>query len=234
MLWPALMRRRQVLLPTPAGWLLIAGVLCAALAVAWRHAYTFLAPNEPAGARILVVEGWMESDGLDQALAAFRAGGYERVLTAGGPIETWADRLGFASHAELAADYLVKQGLPPAQVTAVPAPASAQERTFLSAVEVRERLKAEGERVAALDVVSWGSHARRTRLMYRMAFGPDVRIGILAAVPRQFGRDDWWRSSVGAKSVLQEYVGLIWTELFFWPPEPGSPRERWAVGSDAR
>lgn len=232
--WPALARRRQVLLPTPTGWLAIAVLIGAGLAFAWHRAYRFLAPNVPAQARILVVEGWIETEGLDQAVAAYRAGKYERVLTAGGPIASWADRIGFTNYAELAADYLASQGIPPSQLTAVPAPASAQERTFLSAVEVRDRLAAEGQRVEAIDVFTLGCHARRTWLLYRMAFGSGVRVGILAGTPRQFGPGDWWRSSVGAKSVLQEYVGLVWTELFFWPGEPGSTSERWASGPDSR
>lgn len=230
MRWPTLAKRRQVLLPTPLGWLALALLVCGVLAWAWPRTYRFLSPQQPAHAKILVVEGWLERDALEQALGAVRDGGYERVLTAGGPITSWADRIGFTNYADLAADYLVKRGLEPQRVTAVPAPASAQERTFLSAVEVRDRLRSEGARVDAIDVFSWGCHARRTWLMYRMAFGPEVKVGIRAAVPTQYGADDWWRSSAGAKSVLQEYVALVWNELFFWPGEPGSPDERWAVG----
>jgi hypothetical protein len=231
MRWPALARRRQVLLPTALGWLAIALLGCAALALGRNQAYRFLATSAPIPARILVVEGWIERGGLDQAIAAVRSGGYERVLTAGGPIPSWPDRLGFASYAELAADYLIRGGLPATMVTAVPAPASAQERTFLSAVEIRDHLGSEGGQVEALDVFSWGCHARRTRLLYRLAFGPGTRIGILAGTPSQFGPGDWWRSSAGAKSVVGEYLGLLWTEFFFWPPEPRSLEERWAVRS---
>jgi len=234
MRWPTLAKRKQVLLPTPFGWLALAALAGGIVMWAWPRTFRFLAPQQPAHARILVVEGWLEPEALDQVLAAVHNGGYERVLTAGGPITSWADRIGFTNYADLAADYLVKSGLDAGSVTAVPAPASAQERTFLSAVEVRDRLRSEGAHVDAIDVYSWGCHARRTWLMYRMAFGPEVKVGILAATPTQYGADDWWRSSIGAKTVLQEYVALVWNELFFWPGEPGSADERWAVGPSTR
>ena len=56
-----------------------------------------------------------------------------------------------------------------------------------------------------------------------------MRVGILAARPVEYDPERWWRSSVGAKGVLQELVSGIWTQLFFWPGPPGSAEERWAV-----
>jgi len=82
-----LLRTRQVTRPTVWGWLLIAVVVTAIALLGARHAYGLLAPNDPApGARLLVVEGWLDPTDLDQAVIAFRAGHYERVVTTGGPI----------------------------------------------------------------------------------------------------------------------------------------------------
>jgi len=234
MRWPALARRRQVLLPTWWGLLLLCTLGSAVLVFALARVHDFLTPQAPCGADLLVVEGWIEPEGLDQAVELVRAGRYARVVTAGGPIVGWADRFGFASFADLARDYLVGRGLPAGQVLAAPAPASAQKRTFLSAVEVRDRLQAEGLQVDAIDVFSSGCHARRTWLLYRMAFGPGVRVGILAARPEGYDPSAWWRSSDGAKAVLQELLSLAWTELFFWPGPRGSVDERWAVPGNGR
>src|SRR4051812_32657541 len=99
----------------------------AACLVAGRHIHGFLAPNSPApGARILVVEGWIPGELLDQAVTAFRARGYRRVVTTGGPIEEWLEFRGSSSYADWTANYLRKHGLQDADVTAVSAPASAQ------------------------------------------------------------------------------------------------------------
>jgi hypothetical protein len=79
----------------------------------------------------------MDAEELDQAIAAYRSGGYERVATTGGPIDEFEHVDSTASYAERARSYLVRSGLPTASVVAVPAPASAQNRSFLSAVMVR-------------------------------------------------------------------------------------------------
>lgn len=228
-----LFRRREVVLPGFWGWVLL---LLAATVVAvfvGRNLHPFLAVTQPVGAKLLVVEGWIGPKGLDQAVAAFRAGGYERVVTTGGPIDSWP-KPPQATFAELAADYLKQHGLADAPVTAVPAPASAQERTFLSAVMVREWAKLSGVTLTALDVHSSGTHARRSRLLYRLAFGAQVEIGVHAA--RDFEYDDraWWRTGTGARDVLEQAVQLFWVKCFFWPAPPGSPEEKWSVAPAPR
>lgn len=169
----------------------------------------------------------MAPDELGQVIALLRNGNYNTVITTGGPVPTTLTRHESVSFAELARDYLILRGLPENMVTAVPAPASAQDRTYLSAIMVREWLKHSGQTVDALDVYSSGVHSRRTRAVYRMAFGPSVRIGILAARPTTYDFNSWWTTSDGAKTVITELIGWIWNELFFHPPASGSHEEKW-------
>jgi hypothetical protein len=150
------------------------------------------------------------------------------VVTSGGPIDSWHEGQTATNYAERAADYLNRHGLADAPAAAASAPASAQDRTFLSAVMVRDWAAREGLRPDAIDLYSAGVHARRSRMVYRLAFGPSVEIGVLAATPQRYDLDHWWRSSQGAKSVLDEALSLAWTACCFWPPEPGSHAERWA------
>lgn len=224
---PVLVRRREIWIPTTWGWMSILLVLLLSAVFAARHLYSFLAPNQPVGARLLVVEGWMGADELDQAVELFRARRYEHVFTTGGPIPSGFEKLGRDSFAELARDVLLRRGMPEDAVTAVPTPASAQDRSFLSAVMLREWTKKERVRVEALDLLSSGVHSRRSWLVYRMAFGPEVRIGILATRSSAYNPASWWRTSVGAKTVLSETISLIWTEIFFRPGAPGSQAEMW-------
>ena len=226
---PALFRRRQVWVPTAWGCLVGAIAGGAAIWLTVHEVYWFLAPSRPVGARLLVVEGWMPTAELDQALRVRESGGYERVVTTGGPIESEFERDHAKSYAERARDYLVRRGLPADRVTAVPAPASAQDRSFLSAVMVREWAAGSGLAVDSLDVFSSGVHSRRSWLLYRMAFGSQVRVGILAATPSEYDPELWWRTSAGAKEVLGESIGWLWTELFFHPGRPGSHLERWGI-----
>lgn len=227
--YPTLVRRREIWLPTIWGWLTLLLIGAATSAFVVRGLHSFLSPNQPVGARVLVVEGWMNPDNLDQAIGAFRAGHYSQVVTTGGPIEYWPGHYGHATFAERAADYLKRRGLAGALVTAVPAPRSAQDHTYLSAVMVREWAKQSGLALDALDVFSSGTHARRSRLLYRLAFGPSVQVGVLAAQTTEYDAEGWWRTSTGARDVLDQAIGLLWVKCFFWPPTPGSHEERWAV-----
>jgi hypothetical protein len=195
--------------------------------------YGFLATTQPVGARLLVVEGWLPQPELDQALALVRAGGYERVVTTGGPIDNAFDRCVADNYAERARAYLVQRGLAEGAVVAVQAPASAQDRSFLSAVMVREWAARAGLAPDALDVFSSGVHSRRSRAVYRLAFGPGVRVGIFAATPSRPDPERWWRTSAGVKEVPSEALAWLWTALFFHPGEPGTHDEKWGVAPDA-
>ena len=233
---PALFRRRLVWWPTLTGSLILAVAALLLFGWAGRGLAGFLSVNEPArgpggeGAHTLVVEGWLERADLDQALAAIRRHGrYERVLTTGAPFESWDGEPVWPSHAERAAAYLRAHGAVGVPVIAVPAPASAQDRTFLSAVMVREWARRQGVALQAIDVFSAGVHTRRSRWLYRLALGTDTEVGALAAAPRDGDPARWWAASGSAKAVVGEALGLAWTACCFWPPAQGSHEERWAV-----
>ena len=233
---PVLFRRRHVWLPTLWGALLGLGALAAIAVALIANAPGYLAVTEPArgadgaGARVLIVEGWLEDRELDQAVAQFRRGHYERIVTTGGPIDSWIGLpLPWKDYADRAARYLAAHGLADATITAVPAPASAQDRTFLSAVVVREWAARERVRLDAVDLFSVGVHARRSRMMFRAALGSGVEVGVIAAQPTLLDPQRWWKTSGGAKVVLGESISLVWTACCFWPPAAGSHEERWAV-----
>jgi hypothetical protein len=219
-------RRRQVWLPTWSGTLLLVVVLASSGLIALRYLAGYLAAGDPAtardgrGARTLIVEGWLEEDGLDAAIAVLRRGRYERIVTSGGPIDGWREGQRWPTYAERAADYLRRHGVESIPVVAVPAPESARDRTFLSAVVVHDWLVRQGNAVDAVDVFSGAVHARRSRLVYRLAFGPQVDVGILAAPPRRYALERWWTTSEGAKAVLGEAISLAWTACCFSPPAP--------------
>lgn len=232
---PALFRRRSVPLPTLAGWLLL--VACGAFAVLGlvRAAYPFLAPNAPMGGGLLVVEGWAGVPAFDEAARRFAAGGYSHLVATGGPIEADSPCAGSdVSWAEHAARNLRERGVPSDSVDAVPSPASAQDRTYLSAVALREWLAARGESVDRIDVVTLGPHGRRTRRLYRQAFGDAIAVGILSMPSIDYDAARWWRSSEGTKRIVVESIGLAWTVCCFDPGPPGSLAEKWAEPSAER
>jgi len=222
---PALFRRRLLWVPTWRGLLVFVAFAAIAIVTAARHAGGFLQFDEPArgpdgrGARLLVVEGWLDDGDLDAAIAAYRRGRYERLVTSGGPIESWREIQPWPTYADRAADYLRRHGLADAAIATAPAPETRKDRTFLSALKVREWAERAGlARGEAIDIYSASVHARRSRGVYRMAFGGDIEVGVLAAPARRYDVEHWWTTSEGVKTVLDEAVSLAWTACCFWPP----------------
>ena len=221
-----LVRRREVWLPTAWGWLLLLVVAVAAICALGLSARSLLALDAPArgpdgqGARTLIVEGWLTDDELAQAVVTFRRGHYERVLTSGGPIEPWIDVGNWHNFALRAAAYLRAHGVTAVPVIAVPAPDTKKDRSYLSASMVREWARRERVALTAVDVYTAGVHARRSRMVYRLALGDAVEVGALAARPGDYDDERWWESSTGAKTTLNEVVSLAWTQCCFWPERP--------------
>lgn len=214
---PPLVRRKSIWLPTFAGWLAILAAAAASGSLLSACVYPFLAANNPIGARVLVVEGWMVPSQLDHAAEAYRNGSYRRVFIAGGPVVHWPGDPRFASTAERAARYLATHGVPSSALVAVSTEDLLRHRTYLSARAVRARIDAEGTPVSEIDLVSAGPHARRSRFLYALAFGSGTRVGILAATPADYEPHGWWRSSAGIQEVAGQLFALVWVWLFFWP-----------------
>lgn len=225
---PALFKQRQVWLPTFFGFCVIAVVLTMFSFFIIRNVATFLAENKPIAGRYLVVEGWVDQISLLRALKMYKKGSYEALITTGGPI-LGQPKSDYKTHAESAAAFIRKQGFDNSQLNVVPAPASAQNRTFLSAVMVREWLAANKNGLVSIDVFSDSVHARRTQLLYKMAFSDQVQIGIISAPPNGFKLRQWWKTSIGARTVLSEFLGFVRAKYFFYPGEYGSHQEKWGI-----
>jgi uncharacterized SAM-binding protein YcdF (DUF218 family) len=222
-----LFRRRLVPVPTLAGWVVLFAV-AAAGAFAFVHAlFPLLAPNDPVGGGILVVEGWGGGAVFDDAAARFRRGGYDKIVTTGGPIEEDTPYSGDQSWAAHAAAELRRRGIDDASIVAVPAPASARERTYLSAVMVREWAAQQRDPVTRFDLVTRGPHGRRSRRLFQTAFGDGVEVGVVSVPSRDFDAARWWASSEGTRSVVTEALGMAWTLCCFDPGPRGSEQEKW-------
>lgn len=227
----ALMRKREMWFPTLWGCLLFLVLFVGAGLFLVQQLALILSPTAPVAERTyLVVEGWQDEASLLSALAIFDAENYQYLITTGGPNKRSLSPQ-HPSYAEQAGAFLIEQGLPSEQLIVIPAPESAQERTYLSAVMVRDWLALKQADLSQLNVHTSHVHARRTRYLYQQAF-PDVEIGIYAAAPQGFELDKWWQTSDGAKSVITELIGNLWVTCCFYPGEPGSHYEKWAVEKD--
>jgi hypothetical protein len=164
-------------------------------------------------ARVLVVEGWVPDYALKAALSEFEQRDYERIFTTGGPLDRGSYLKEYRSFAELAAATLLSLGAPTNAVTAVPTAEQHRNRTFASAVALREYCDANDIQVEAMNLVSVGPHSRRSRLCFDRAFDGKAKVGVIAIEDDLYDPRRWWAYSAGVKSVGGETLALIYAWL---------------------
>lgn len=205
------------------GWLAI--LLSVALAGgAWaRFVHPFLAQTRRVETRILVVEGWVPLYVAQAALSEFRAGHYEKIYTTGGPIVgNGGYSNDFNTYASVGAEDLGKVGLPARFIQMVPCHVSGRDRTYSSALALREYFRTNGITAGAFNVLTEDAHARRTRALFQAAFGAQADVGVISVPDPDYDPARWWRYSAGVREVLGESIAWSYATFLFHPPQPKS------------
>ncbi|MBI5690265.1 MAG: YdcF family protein [Verrucomicrobia bacterium] len=210
-----LVRDCSAVLPTGRGLAVLAVFCLAGALVAVRGVYPFLAVTERLGTEVLVVEGWVPDFALRAGWEEYRRGGYRELLLTGGPLERGSPLFAYGNHAEVARETLVRFGAAAEVLRAVPAPAVRKDRTYASALALRDWMRKQGRLPQAINVLTTDVHARRTRLLFERAFGSEVGIGIVATPDERFDAARWWRSSMGVRTVLDEVIGYVYARCLF-------------------
>jgi hypothetical protein len=212
-----LLRRRECLVPSWQGWLLAAVVGALMVIGMVRGLYPFLAITNSIPGGVLVVEGWQSDYVLEQAIAEFRRNPYTKLYATGGPISRGAPLCEYKTQAEAAAVALIRLGLDPRVVQAVPSAAVRKDRTYAAACALKAELQQHNPAVTNINIVGIGPHSRRTRRLFAQALGPSYCVGVMAVEPREYDPRAWWRSSAGFRSVTDELIAYVYAVLFFLP-----------------
>jgi len=215
-------RRREVWqLTWRARLLLLVFIVAIGIALA-RSVGGFLAVNEPVNGEYLAVEGWMPAFAYRRAAELYRSRGYLKVIAVGAVPDSEVSN---GTPREFAAvGSLVAAGIPESAIVQAMGGQVHQDRTFHSALNVRKWLRSEGIESARIDVLTLGAHARRSRLMFAAALGPQVQVGVIAVPDPRFDLAHWWRTSEGVRSVIGETIAYVYARLFFDPTDLGCPQ----------
>ena len=203
------------------GWLIVfAGVLLSFSLFLFRI-YPFLAVTHRVDTNVLVVEGWIHEYAIRAALKEFQSNHYQRVFTTGGPVEGTGGYINdYNTEASVGADLLRKNGLSNESPQMVPSRVIDRDRTYGSAVVLRNWFREHNMPVRSINVVTEDVHARRTCLLFQKALGHDVAVGVIAVTNRDYDASHWWGYSEGVKDVFAESVAYIYVRLlFFYPPD---------------
>lgn len=214
----ALIRRREVLFPTLRGWLVVTAVVLISAVTSFFLIHPFLSLNQPRGNGILVAEGWLPEYGIRKALEIFRAGGYSRLVVTGGPLPPGVACSSYGTYAELSARLIMDMGLGKDSLAMVPSPSVTRDRTYAEGLALAAWMDSSAQSFpSSVDVVSFSTHSRRSRLLYAKALGTRSEVGVLSVDDALYDPRRWWKSSQGVKSVMVEGISYIYTRFLFRP-----------------
>jgi uncharacterized SAM-binding protein YcdF (DUF218 family) len=199
----------------------------------WLTIYPFLAVTHRVEKGELVMEGWVHPYAIATTVKEFESGGYERVFSTGGPVTGSGGYINDQNtSASVGAGGLRAAGIPNELIHMVPSHMNDRDRTYGSAVALRQWFRDRNAEVRSINVVTETTHARRTRFLFQKAFGSGVAVGVIAVRNPDYDPKYWWSCSEGVRDVIDEGVAYIYAKLFFYP-SPAPDHENAAESSQA-
>ena len=212
-----LVSRKQCWVPTARGWLVLMGMALATGIYILHSLDSFLSVNRPVPAEVLVVESWLPDYAYRGAVEEFQRGKYKYIITTGFILaEPWLESK-FKSAAEFAAANLVAMGIQTNQIIVLSATHETRDRTYASAVPVRQWLQTHNPPLDSINVYTLGAHARRTRLLFERALGKSVKVGVFANPDKYYEANRWWVSSYGFRKEMDEGIAYLYARFMFRP-----------------
>jgi uncharacterized SAM-binding protein YcdF (DUF218 family) len=215
-LWGLVMRKPRWGLSWPARLIVLATMLVFGYALILRI-HPFLAVTHRVDAHVLVVEGWIDPYAIRVGAEEFKKGSYGRIFTTGGPIVGDGPYVNdFRTSAGVGADELIRSGVPANLVQIAASHENGRDRTYQSAVALREWFHQHNLPIHSINLLTEDAHGRRSRLLFRMAFGDDVKVGIISVPNPDYDPARWWRYSEGVRQVLSESIAYVYAKFFFY------------------
>jgi uncharacterized SAM-binding protein YcdF (DUF218 family) len=200
------------------GWLIGLLFVSCAGAAAFFSVQPFLAVTHREKTDVLVVEGWILPCTMEEAAQEFTNGGYQRAFTTGGPAAGIGKYISdYSTAASIGAGLLRQAGVPAERIQMVPSRATGRDRTYNAALALKVWFQTNHISPSAINVVTEGSHARRTRLLFQKAFGKNVTVGIISLPNCDYDPKRWWRYSEGVREVIGESIAYVYARFFFSP-----------------
>ena len=195
--------------------------------------HPFLAVTERVDADILVIEGWIHRYAIRQGAEEFKRGSYQRIFTTGGPENGSGGYVNdYQTSASVGAEALKRFGIPEDVIQMAPSRVIGRERTYSSAVALRDWFYEHNVPVQSMNVLTEDCHARRTQLLFQKVFGENVPVGIIAVPNPDYNPKYWWHYSEGVREVISESIAYMYARFLFYPS--ASPRDKKMVDVSQR
>jgi len=210
-------KRKTCLRPTLFGWFIVLFVIVVLFRLSLVGIYYFLTINKPIKSKTLVLEGWVPAYAIKDAITYYNDNNYDRIIVTGIPIVNYEFISPYKNTAEATVLALKHYGYHDTAFIANIPTNILVDRTYNTAVATKMLFDENTNWSKNFNIYSVGVHARRSRFMFKKAFGSDYNIGIIAHRDRTFDPKHWWKSSKGFRNISNEFVATLYVMLFFHP-----------------
>jgi len=201
-------QRRTIWWPTWLGWAGLAFLVGVPCTIWFAAGERFLSRTQRQPADVLVVEGWVGSEGIKAAKAEFLQGGYHYIVATGALTGNRWDPTRWSAAFE-AEQLLLRLGVPREQVILATPQEVKSHRTFASSIAVWDTLQRRGLQPKSVNVFTFGPHAMRSHLVYRKVLPAEIAVGVISWTPSGYNDGAWWQSSNRALDLIKESLGCI-------------------------
>nr|NQU94443.1 hypothetical protein [Bacteroidota bacterium] len=201
-------------------WLLFV-VLLALLFVGFvSNIVSFLSAEDTIDAKILIVEGYVPDYAFSEVMRIFNDDNYDLLIAAGASYDQGFYISGIETAAHLIYRSLVKLGFDTTRMAMAPNPPGVfRDRTYYTALMTKKYIQSHLQDVDKVNIISLGTHSRRSRYLYRLVYEPDIQLGNIVIPDRVLNSKNWYKSSRGFRTVLNETLGFIYVRCAFSPPD---------------
>jgi len=119
----------------------------------------------------------------------------------------------FNSNAELARNRLISMGVNSSQIIATPGETVIVNRTLTSALAFRDWLKTVNINVKGINIISMGTHTRRTWMTYNKILNEKYEIGIISLPDYNYNHSRFFRLF----KTIRESLGIVYYWLILIP-----------------
>jgi hypothetical protein len=203
---------------TPYGRLLFLVLLFFVCVVFMKSVVPFLSDENTIEARVMVVEGYIPDYAFPEIIEIFHEDNYDLIITSGTSFDQGFYVSGVETAADLIAQSLLNLGFDSSKMAVVPVPPGTfRDRTYNSALVTFNFLSQYHPEVRAINIISLGPHARRSRYLFEMVYEPEFEVGNIVIPQLGINKQNWHKSSRGFRTVINECIAYVYVKLFFWP-----------------
>ena len=181
--------------------------------------YKFLFLNKPIESKTMVLEGWVHTYALKDALKQYHDNHYENLIVTGIPITQYEYASDFNYTSQATVKALKHFGFTDTIYEAAIPTNIYKDRTYSTALLTKEIFEQHPDWDKSFNIYSMGVHSHRSLLLFETAFKSDYEIGIISHHDRAFIGEEWWKSSIGFRNISNESLALFYAKLFFHPEE---------------